>query len=157
MLGNYSIAVLDTPGHTLGHISYWIPSAKMAFVGDTLFAMGCGRVLEGNYEMMWASLDKIRSLPPDTMLYCGHEYTLANARFGMTIEPDNPMLKRRNEEVEKLRAEGRPTLPTPLALELETNVFLRPQIVSIRAKLGMQASADWRVFGEIRARKNKAT
>lgn len=155
-LGGLDIRVLDTPGHTAGHITYWAPSAQLIFAGDTLFAMGCGRIFEGNPEMMWHSLRKITSLPPETLIYCGHEYTLANARFGLTIEPNNDKLRARAAEVEAMRAEGKPTLPTRLGLELETNVFLRPHVLEIRSLLGLGASADWRVFAEIRDRKNKA-
>ena len=154
--GSHEVQVLDTPGHTIGHVTYWIPEAGVAFVGDTLFAMGCGRVLEGSAEMMWASLQKIAGLPLETDLYCGHEYTLANAQFALTIEPENAALRQRAGEVEALRAAGKPTLPTRLALELETNVFLRPHIAAIRRRLGMSAAADWRVFAEIRDRKNRA-
>jgi hydroxyacylglutathione hydrolase len=154
--GNHEIRVLDTPGHTIGHVSYWIPDAEVAFVGDTLFAMGCGRVLEGNYEMMWASLKKLAALPPDTDVYCGHEYTLANAKFGLTIEPENDALRQRAVEVEALRAAGKPTLPTRLGLELATNVFLRAHRSGIRIRLGLPAAADWKVFAEMRERKNKA-
>lgn len=155
-LGGYEVRVLDTPGHTLGHVTYWIPAAKAAFAGDTIFSCGCGRVFEGNAEMMWNSLQKIARLPADTMIYCGHEYTLANARFGLTIEPDNAKLQARVKQVEALRAEGKPTLPTRLSDELETNVFLRPHVLTTRARLGLGASADWRVFAEMRERKNKA-
>jgi hydroxyacylglutathione hydrolase len=155
-LGGHDIQVLDTPGHTAGHISYWLRQDGVAFVGDTLFAMGCGRVLEGNNEMMWHSLSKLAKLPPETEIYCGHEYTLANARFGLMIEPGNESLQRRAHEVEALQAEGKPALPTRLDLELQTNVFLRPHIAAIRNHLGMGAAADWRVFGEIRDRKNRA-
>lgn len=154
--GPASVRVLETPGHTMGHVSYWIPEADIAFVGDTLFAMGCGRVLEGNHEMMWASLKRIAGLPSQTMLYCGHEYTEANARFALTIEPENAALQARAAAVAKMRAEGLATLPTKLADELETNVFLRPHSYAIRNRLGMRMEADWRVFGEIRNRKNKA-
>lgn len=154
-LGNHQVHVLDTPGHTAGHISFHIPSAGCAFVGDTLFAMGCGRVIEGTMEMMWTSLSKIAQLPPATTIYCGHEYTLANARFGLTIEPDNAALKARLTEVEALRAAARPTLPTRLDAELETNVFLRPHVPAIRKRLGMETALDWQVFGEIRERKNR--
>jgi hydroxyacylglutathione hydrolase len=153
--GAWQISVLDTPGHTLGHISYWIPTASVAFVGDTMFAMGCGRVLEGSHEMMWASLQKLSRLPPETTVYCGHEYTASNAEFGLTIEPDNFALRQRAHDVALLRADGKPTLPTKIALELETNVFLRPHISAIRNRLNMRAAADWRVFGEIRDRKNR--
>lgn len=155
-LGTVRVRVLETPGHTLGHVSYWIPEASVAFTGDTLFAMGCGRVLEGSHEMMWTSLQKIAALPRETEVYCGHEYTLANARFGLTIEPDNVALQKRVQEVTALREAGKPALPTRIDLELDTNVFLRPHIAAIRNKLNMRAAADWRVFGEMRERKNRA-
>lgn len=155
-LGTREVHVLDTPGHTAGHVTYWLPQEKIAFTGDTLFAMGCGRVFEGTPEMMWHSLQKIVRLPKDTAIYCGHEYTLANARFGMTIEPSNDKLKARLANIEALREKGLPTLPTRLDLELETNVFLRANTLQVRSHLGLGAAADWRVFAEIRDRKNKA-
>jgi len=155
-LGSLEVQVLDTPGHTVGHVCYWIPEAKIAFTGDTLFAMGCGRVFEGTPEMMWNSLQKIMRLPKDTAIYCGHEYTLANARFGLTIEPSNEKLRARLKAVVELRAKGLPTIPTRLDIELETNVFLRPNVLQIRSNLGLGAAADWRVFAEIRERKNKS-
>jgi hydroxyacylglutathione hydrolase len=155
-LGNFDFDVLDTPGHTAGHISFVIPAAGVAFVGDTVFAMGCGRVIEGNPEMMWDSLQKIMKLPPATQLYCGHEYTLANARFALTIEPENEVLARRLAECEALRAAAKPTLPTRLSVELATNPFLRPHVAAIRKRLGMDNAADWQVFGEIRERKNRS-
>jgi hydroxyacylglutathione hydrolase len=156
MLGGSEVRVLDTPGHTAGHITYWIPSAKLAFAGDTLFAIGCGRVIEGSMELMWGSLSKLAQLPGDTTVYCGHEYTLANARFALTIEPENAALKARVAEVEALLAAGRPTLPTRIDAELATNPFLRPQSSAIRKRLGMERSPDWQVFGEIRERKNRS-
>ncbi len=154
--GNFEVEVLDTPGHTLGHIAYWIPSAKVAFVGDTLFAMGAGRIFEGNAEMMWGSIEKIMRLPPDTEIYCGHEYTQANARFALTLEPNNAALVNRAKDVDRLRDENKPTLPTRLDRELETNPFLRPHVTAIRAKLGMMYAPDWHVFAAIRERKNKS-
>ncbi|HRN84056.1 MAG TPA: hydroxyacylglutathione hydrolase [Hyphomicrobium sp.] len=154
--GTLQAVVIDTPGHTIGHVSYWFPEAKVAFVGDTLFALGCGRVLEGTAEMMWGSLKKIAVLPPDTTLYCGHEYTVANGRFGLSIEPDNPALKARLDEAERLRAEGRATLPTRVGLELETNVFLRTDQRTIRERVGLPLAPDWKVFAELRERKNHA-
>jgi hydroxyacylglutathione hydrolase len=154
--GTFEVRVLDTPGHTIGHVSYWIPDASVAFAGDTLFAMGCGRVLEGSHEMMWGSLKKLASLPPETEIYCGHEYTLANAQFGLTIEPENTDLVVRAREVEALRAAGKATLPTRIGLELKTNVFLRPHSPAIRNRLGLPAAPDWKVFAEIRSRKNRA-
>jgi hydroxyacylglutathione hydrolase len=153
--GSFPVHVLDTPGHTAGHITYWIPAASVAFAGDTLFAMGCGRVLEGTAETMWRSLEKLMALPPSTRVYCGHEYTLANAKFGVTIEPENEALQRRCREVEALRATSQPTLPTRMDLELATNVFLRPDSLAIRQRLGMMGEPAWKVFGEIRERKNR--
>ncbi len=153
--GGHEVRVLETPGHTAGHITYWIPDAGLAFAGDTLFAIGCGRVNEGTYETMWQSLEKLRKLPPETRVYCGHEYTQSNARFALTIEPENEALQKRAKEVDKLRAAGQPTLPTTIGLELETNPFLRPKSPAIRRRLGMADAPDWQVFGEIRDRKNR--
>jgi hydroxyacylglutathione hydrolase len=128
----------------------------VAFVGDTVFAMGCGRVIEGTPEMMWNSLQKVAKLPPATELYCGHEYTVANAKFALTIEPENEALQARAAEVEKLRAAQKFTLPTRLDAELQTNPFLRPHVPAIRARLGMEKAQDWQVFAEIRERKNRS-
>jgi len=154
--GNEEVRVIGTPGHTAGHIAYYFPASKAAFVGDTLFAIGCGRVNEGTMEEMWQSLSKIAALPPDTMAYCGHEYTVSNAKFALTIEPENTALQARAAEVEQLRAEGKPTLPTPIGRELATNPFLRVKEPAIRARLGLANAADWQVFAEIRERKNRA-
>ena len=152
--GNFNFQVLDTPGHTAGHISYFEPSEKIAFVGDTLFALGCGRLFEGDAQTMWTSLSKLIALPADTQIYCGHEYTKANAAFALTIEPENDELQARAKLIAELRAEGKPTIPTTMALELATNPFLRPHSTAIRARLGMLDAADWEVFGEIRRRKD---
>lgn len=154
--GGFQVHVLDTPGHTAGHITYWIPAAGVAFVGDVLFAIGCGRVIEGTMEMMWGSLSKVARLPPATRIYCGHEYTAANAQFALTIDPDNAALRKRAKEVETLRAAGKPTLPTRLDIELEINPFLRAASPAIRKRLGLENAADWQVFAEIRERKNRA-
>jgi hydroxyacylglutathione hydrolase len=153
-LGSYDIDIIDTPGHTLGHISYYLPAARTAFVADTLFAVGCGRVIEGTMAMMWDSLAKLMALPGDTAIYCGHEYTEANIRFAMTIEPDNVALVARAAEVKALRAAGQATLPTTIAREKETNPFLRAREPGIRARLGMKDASDAAVFGEIRRRKD---
>jgi hydroxyacylglutathione hydrolase len=153
--GSHQVEVLDTPGHTAGHITYVIPSAKVAFVGDTLFAMGCGRVIEGTPQMMWESLKKLMALPKDTAVYCGHEYTQSNAKFALTIEPDNAALQTRAREVDEARAAGKATLPTTIALELETNPFLRPHVPAIQKRLGLEGRPDWEVFAEIRERKNR--
>lgn len=153
--GGTEVRVLDTPGHTAGHITYWLPSESVAFAGDTLFAIGCGRVIEGDAETMWRSLQKLAKLPAATTVYCGHEYTASNAKFALTIEPENAALQQRAAEVEKLRAAGKPTLPTRIDIELETNPFLRPHVAAIRKRLGLEKAADWQVFGEIRERKNR--
>lgn len=121
----HEVHIIDTPGHTLGHIAYHIPALKLLFPGDTLFAMGCGRVFEGSMEQMWASLERLAELPPETSVYFGHEYTAANARFAVEAEPDNPDLKARAEEVFALADKGEHTTPTTIARELKTNPFLR--------------------------------
>lgn len=154
--GSVDAKVIETPGHTAGHITYWLPEANAAFVGDTLFALGCGRLFEGDARLMWRSISKIMELPPETALYCGHEYTLANGEFALTIEPENAALQARMDEIRKLRSNGEPTLPTTLARELETNPFLRPASPAIRRRLGMEGREDWEVFGEIRARKDRS-
>ena len=153
--GSISAEVIETPGHTAGHITYWFPEAQVAFVGDTVFALGCGRLFEGDARLMWQSLSKIIKLPPETTLYCGHEYTLSNAEFALTIEPENAALQARADEIRGLRAKGEPTLPTTLARELETNPFLRPSSPAIQSRLAMEGRQDWEVFGEIRARKDR--
>ncbi|HET6389644.1 hydroxyacylglutathione hydrolase [Hyphomicrobium sp.] len=152
----HPIEVLDTPGHTLGHITYYFPEDKLAFTGDTLFSLGCGRVFEGDPEMMWESVSKIGALPGDTQIYCGHEYTLSNGRFALTIEPENDALKKRMADVEALRAAGQPTLPTTIDAELATNPFLRPHSRAIQARLGMLGAPDAEVFARLRQLKNKA-
>jgi hydroxyacylglutathione hydrolase len=155
-LGSVEVRVLDTPGHTLGHISFWMPQAKAAFVGDTMFSLGCGRVIEGDMRMMWESLAKLIALPPETAIYCGHEYTEANAKFALTIEPENAALQARAREVAALRAAGKPTLPTTIGAELAANPFIRPQSPAIRKRLGLEEAQDWQVFAEVRERKNRA-
>ena len=154
MFGGHEVRVIDTPGHTLGHISYWIPSAGVAFVADTLFALGCGRVFEGTPEMMWASLGRLRDLPEATRVYCGHEYTEANARFALTIEPDNADLVARAAEIKELRAAGAPTLPTTIGLEIRTNPFLRENVQAIKTRLGMEHAPAAEIFAEMRVRKD---
>ena len=131
-VGGLDGKVLDTPGHTAGHISYFFPADKLAFVGDTLFSIGCGRVIEGNAEMMWQSLLKLRALPDDTKFYCGHEYTDANIRFAKTIEPDNKALAARADEVKKQLAAGKPTIPATIGAEKAENPFLRADLPEVR-------------------------
>jgi len=147
--------VIDTPGHTAGHISYFFPADKLAFVGDTLFSIGCGRIIEGNPEMMWHSLLKLRALPDDTKFYCGHEYTAANIRFAKTIEPANKALAARAEEVEGLVAAGKPTIPATIGAEKTENPFLRADVPDVAKAVGLAGSPAWKVFAEIRERKNR--
>jgi hydroxyacylglutathione hydrolase len=154
LFGGFEVRVIDTPGHTLGHISYWLPTAGVAFVADTLFALGCGRIFEGTPQMMWDSLLKLRALPDETRIYCGHEYTEANARFALTIEPDNADLVARAKEVTRLRAAGKPTLPTTIGLEKATNPFLRADAAGMGARLGLADAASAEIFAEIRRRKD---
>jgi len=154
-VGDLEAKVIETPGHTAGHIVYWFEEDEIAFVGDTLFALGCGRVFEAPPAVMWESLLKLASLPGSTQVYCGHEYTEANARFALTIEPDNAVLKARAGEVATLRAAGKPTLPTTIAAELATNPFLRAEEPSVQAAIGMAGADPAAAFAEIRARKDR--
>lgn len=153
--GDEPVEVIATPGHTLGHVVYHLPRAGLLFAGDTLFAMGCGRLFEGTAADMWASLVRLRALPPETRVYCGHEYTLSNARFAVSVDPDNPALAARFADVEAVRARGEPTLPTTIGMEIATNPFLGADLPSIQAALGMSGEDPARVFGELRERKNR--
>lgn len=125
MLGETAFQVIDTPGHTIGHIAYVSDEAKLAFVADTLFAMGCGRMFEGTPEQFYSSMRALAALDPDTLIYAGHEYTQSNMAFALSVDPDNAALKAHAEEINALRAAGKPTLPTTLATELALNPFLR--------------------------------
>lgn len=150
-LGESVAAILFVPGHTLGHIAYHFTEDKALFCGDTLFALGCGRLFEGTPAQMQESLARIATLPDDTRIYCAHEYTLSNAKFALQIEPENQALRARVRAVEALRREGKPTVPSLLAEEKATNPFLRWDSEDIRARIGKTASdsvAD--VFGEVR-------
>ena len=153
-VGSLAARVFETPGHTLDHISYMFDDERALFCADTLFSIGCGRVFEGTYPMMWESLLKLRALPNDTRVYCGHEYTASNVKFALGIEPDNPALKARAEEVARLRAANQPTVPTLIRDEKEANTFLRADVPSVAAALGMTGKSPADVFGEIRERKN---
>jgi hydroxyacylglutathione hydrolase len=153
-LGRHRATVHDTPGHTRGHIVYHFADAKAAFVGDTLFASGCGRLFEGSPGQMWSSLQKIMRWPDDTRIYCAHEYTLANVRFALSVEPHNGALRARAEAVAKLREAGRPTVPTTLGEERATNPFLRAASSELRATIGMRDAADVDVFAKTRALKD---
>jgi len=155
-VGNLLARVVETPGHTLDHISYVFDNEKAVFAADTLFSIGCGRVFEGTYPMMWDSLLKLRALPDDFNLYCGHEYTASNVKFALTIDPDNAALQARATEVTRLRAENKPTIPVLLGDEKRANVFLRADEPSIAARLHMKGADAAAVFGELRERKNKS-
>jgi hydroxyacylglutathione hydrolase len=152
--GDEKVEVIFTPGHTAGHVSYHFPQSKVLFAADTLFALGCGRLLECPPPVMFDSLKKLAVLPPGTAVYCGHEYTLSNARFALTIDPTNEALQARAKKIEALRAEGKPTLPTTIGEELATNPFLRWADPAIRKNLGMENASDADVFAEIRKRKD---
>jgi hydroxyacylglutathione hydrolase len=154
-VGNSHALVIETPGHTRGHISYLFPEDGIVFVGDTLFSVGCGKLLEGDAKMMWRSLQKLMALPPETQLYCGHEYTRANTKFALTVEPGNAALQARAVEAEELAKEGEPTLPTTIGKELATNPFLRPSSPEIQKRLGMEGRELWEIFGETRRRKDR--
>jgi hydroxyacylglutathione hydrolase len=155
-VGNLTARVFETPGHTLDHISYMFDADHALFCADTIFSIGCGRVIEGTYPMMWDSLLKLRALPNDTRVYCGHEYTASNVKFALGIEPNNPALKKRAEEVTRLRAENKLTIPSLMRDEKEANVFLRADVPAVAASLGMNGKTPAEVFGEIRERKNRA-
>jgi len=154
-VGNLSANVIETPGHTLGHIAYWFHGDKLAFVGDTLFSIGCGRVIEGTPAQMWESLKKLRDLPDDTEIYCGHEYTLSNIKFALTIEPDNSVLSAREAQAKRQVQEGAATIPTTIGDEKLANPFLRTDRADVAANVGMAGKPAVDVFAEVRARKNK--
>jgi len=154
-VGAAKAKVIETPGHTAGHIVYWFEADGVVFCGDTLFALGCGRVFETPLAVMWSSLSKLAALPAETSVYCGHEYSQANARFALTIEPDNAELKRRAEEIARLREAGEPTLPTTIGAELAANPFLRAENASVKAAVGMARGDPAAVFAEIRTRKDR--
>lgn len=153
-LGAAQARILEIPAHTSAHIAYWFEDAKAAFTGDTLFLMGCGRLFEGTPAMMSASLAKLAGLPGDTRVFCGHEYTLNNGRFALTLEPGNTDLQQRMKETAETRAKGEPTVPATMALEKRTNPFLRASSPEIRRTLGLERASDVEVFAEMRRRKD---
>ncbi|WP_261842273.1 hydroxyacylglutathione hydrolase [Aliamphritea ceti] len=155
-LGGIDIQVIATPGHTLGHVCYWSQQLEAVFVGDTLFSMGCGRLFEGSPAQMWQSIQLLRDLPDTTAIYCGHEYTQNNALFALALEPDNQRLLMRCDEVDILRAKGLPTLPTNVQQEMQTNPFMRADVVGLQQALGMSGADPAAVFAEIRLRKDQA-
>ena len=148
------VEILHTPGHTLDMINYCLPSENILFAGDTLFSLGCGRVFEGTMDMMSQSVNKISALPDETIIYCSHEYTQANGKFALSVEADNQMLISRINEVELLIKQGKPTIPTNLKLEKQTNPFLRTSSPAIRNKLGLKNASEAELFAALRAAKD---
>jgi hydroxyacylglutathione hydrolase len=148
---------LEVPGHTVSHIAFWGHGAL--FCGDTLFSAGCGRMFEGNPKQMNASLNRLRDLPPDTQVFCGHEYTAANLRFALTVEPTNGAAHEYQNQVERIRAEGQPSLPSVLSLEIQVNPFLRcdkaPVRAAAEAHAGKSLAEPWEVFGALRSWKDQ--
>lgn len=153
-LGEAQAQVFFVPGHTRGHIAYWFAESDALFCGDTLFALGCGRLFEGTPQQMWTSLSKLKSLPPTAKVYCAHEYTQANAHFALTVDGANADLKARSQEIDRLRAAGTPTVPSTLAEELATNPFLRADAPDLAAQVGLAGADPVTVFAEVRARKD---
>ncbi|WP_062112977.1 hydroxyacylglutathione hydrolase [Aureimonas sp. AU40] len=153
-LGAIEVEVIDTPGHTAGEISYYLPGEKALFAADALFSLGCGRLFEGDAAEMWESLQRLRALPDDTMLYCGHEYTATNARFAVDVDPGNLLLQERVKEVETLRVEHRSTLPVQLGREKRTNPFLRADDPELQAAFGMAGADPVAVFTALREKRN---
>ena len=153
-LGDSVATVFDVPGHTKGHIAYWFGDSHALFCGDTLFALGCGRMFEGTADQMWSSLSKFLTLPGETQVYCAHEYTQSNAAFAVTVEPDNQALIDRARQIDEMRARGERTVPSSLAEELATNPFLRPDSADLQRTLGMEGADLVSVFAETRKRKD---
>lgn len=154
MLGNAAAKVFDVPGHTRGHIAYWFDASDTLFCGDTLFAMGCGRLFEGSPQQMWTSLSKLKALPDETRVYCAHEYTQANGRFALSVEPDNAALVERMAAVDAARARNEPTVPSTMALERATNPFLRPDSGDLQRTIGLTGHDVVEVFAETRRLKD---
>jgi hydroxyacylglutathione hydrolase len=153
-VGTRRFRVLEVPGHTSGHIALVFDGDHALFSGDTLFALGCGRLFEGTPAQMWRSLLKLRALPGETRVYCGHEYTQSNCRFAVAVEPANPTLAARSEEIARLCAEGRPTIPSTIELERRTNPFLRADLPEVQDAIGMAGAEPVAVFAELRRRKD---
>lgn len=154
-LGRHPIQVISTPGHTSGHIVFYFFDDALLFCGDTLFGMGCGRLFEGSAEQLWQSLQKLKTLPLDTQMYCAHEYTLANGRFAMTVEPSNQALQCRMIQVKRLRENQQATVPSRIADELATNPFLREDSLAIQAELGLTGSDPLVIFTRLRHLKDQ--
>jgi len=155
IFGKSSVKILHIPGHTLGHICFFFENEKIAFTGDTLFSLGCGRIFEGTFEQMFKSLEKIKSLPKDTRIYCGHEYTDNNGKFCISIDKENEKLKDRIKEVQIKRKRNQPTLPVSLGQELDTNIFLRCDDKKIKNNIKMKTSSELEIFTKLRNLKDK--
>lgn len=156
-IGPWAVRAISTPGHTASPLSYWFPELGIAFTGDTLFAMGCGRLFEGDAATMWASLKMLRDvLPDETRICCGHEYTQKNAEFSSGVDPQNAALTARLAAVKATRAKGEPTIPTTMAQEKATNPFLRADDPALAAEIGLAGAAPESVFAELRARRDVA-
>jgi len=154
MIGNVEIKIIDTPGHTLGHVCYFDAKGKNLFTGDALFSLGCGRMFEGTPELMWPGLKRLRELPDETMTYCGHEYSAANARFALSIDPGNAALQTRSKEISALSAKGAPTIPFLLGEDKRANPFLRADEPELAAAMGLPAGTPTEVFAAIRKAKD---
>tara|TARA_R110000787_G_scaffold16622_76_gene52202 strand:+ start:52093 stop:52863 length:771 start_codon:yes stop_codon:yes gene_type:complete len=155
MFGEQEVRVFDVPGHTRGHICLWFAGSQALFIGDTLFALGCGRLFEGTPEQMWSSLSKLRPMPDETRVYCAHEYTQSNARFAVTVETSNKALRERSEAIDLARQAGRPTVPSTLGEERATNPFLRVDQAALQQDIGMAGARPEDVFAEVRQRKDR--
>ncbi|MDP7151235.1 MAG: hydroxyacylglutathione hydrolase [Paracoccaceae bacterium] len=153
-IGSGAARVMDVSGHTFGHLAFHVEAANAVFTADSLMALGCGRLFEGPADQMWASLQKLMALPPETLVCSGHEYTLANGRFAMTIEPGNPDLVARIDSVKAARAKGEPTVPSTLGQELATNPFLRGHVEEVQKSVGMTGQDAGAVFAKVRQAKD---
>ena len=149
-IGNLEFEVIFIPGHTKGHIAFFFEKEKIAFTGDTLFSLGCGRVFEGTHEEMFNSLNKIKNLPPDTKVYCGHEYTNSNLNFCLEYDSNNTNLKDKKIDIDKKLSFNQPTIPSTIADEIKTNIFLRCDDPEIKHRLGLKDSSDVEVFSKLR-------
>lgn len=154
-VGEATAEVFFVPGHTSGHIAFWFRDSDALFCGDTLFSLGCGRLFEGTPKQMWQSLQKLRDLPPQTRIYCGHEYTQSNARFAMAIDPENTDLQAQSRDIDVRRADGRPTIPAKLEVECRTNPFLRADDAELAAQIGLAGADPVAVFAKVRELKDR--
>jgi hydroxyacylglutathione hydrolase len=154
LFGEERVKVFGCDGHTIGHIAYWFPESKAVFVGDTIFSLGCGALFEGTARQMWESLERLRALPDDTLVYCAHEYTLENGAYALAAEPGNAALRARMREAREQRAAGLPTVPSTMGSEKACNPFLRPDSAELQRRVGMTGRELWEVFGAVRADKD---